>query len=317
VDPKDWALMWALEYDPRLSFQALAERFDVSPNAIKNRYNRLKKQRILGRGYAALSREMVGVEDIIAVISTDGSEKGSELMKEIATHPAGCEIYRTGDRRYELWSMVSGTTEAFGLKLFLEKLDSVIHVEMRPIVFVFPHMPPDYFMQTRGKKVNFTHNQLLVLRQLVESMRMPVSKIAKETGLTSRRVRKIISELQWGGGVHLINGYNPFALGDMEYRLKIWFDSTQTTGQDFAKVLAEKYPNEFWWSSVTTNEPILDVGLIINDANQVPPIIREIKANPYITALEDFVTYPRTVWPRSRVIHELRELLGIQAPMVT
>ncbi|MDO8056492.1 MAG: winged helix-turn-helix transcriptional regulator, partial [Candidatus Hermodarchaeota archaeon] len=239
MNPRDWALIWALEYEPRLSYQALAERFDVSPNTVKNHYNKLRKQRTLGCGYAVLSREMVGVEDIIAVITTDGSEKGVDLMKDIATHPSGCEIYRTGDRRYELWSMVTGTSEAFGLKLWLEKMDKVVHVEMRPIVFVFPHMPADYYMNTRGKKATFTQNQLLVLRQLLENIRMPVSQIAKKTGLTPRRVRKTILEIQWGGGVHLLTGYNPFALGDMEYRLKIWFEPTQTTGQDFAKVIQQ------------------------------------------------------------------------------
>ena len=314
MDSQEWALIWALEYNPRLSFQALAKKLKVSPNAAKNRYHKMLEQKKLFTGYVLLSREMVGVEDIIAVISTDGSEKGVELMQEIATHPSACEIYRTGDRRYELWSLVSGTSEAFGLKLKLEKLDSVIHVEMRPIVFVFPHMPPDYFMNTRGKKVSLTQNQLEVIRHLREHIRMPISKIAKRTNITPRRVRKIISDLQWGGGVHLLTGYNPFAVGDMEYRLKIWFDPEQISGQDFATAIATKYPNEFWWSSVTTNEPILDVGLIICDSNQVLPIIREIKENPNITAIEDFVTYPRTIWPIHPLARGLRKLLGIPIP---
>ncbi|MFX0169615.1 MAG: AsnC family transcriptional regulator [Candidatus Hodarchaeota archaeon] len=311
MDPQDWALIRELEYDPRLSYQTLAKKFNVSPNTIKNRIKRMREQRMLGGGYAILSREMVGVEDIITVITTDGSEKGVELMQEIATQPSGCEIYRTGDRRYELWAMVAGTSEALGLKKNLENLASVIHVEMRPIYFVFPNMPPDYFMNTRGKKVNFSQKQLLVLRQLVESMRMPVTRIAQRTGITPRRVRKIISDLQWGGGVHLCNGYNIFALGDIEYRLKIWWDPNQTTGPELATVIAENYSDEFWWSSVTTNEPILDVGLIISDANQVVPIIREIKANPHITAFEDFVTYPRTAWPRNPLGRGLRKLLGL------
>jgi len=306
LDSQDWALIWALEKDPRVSYHTLAKSLGVSPNTVKNRIRKRREQRMLGGGYAVLSREMVGVEDIIAVITTDGTEKGAEFMKEIATYPSSCEIYRTGDRRYELWAMVTGTSEALGLNKTLEKLKSVIHVEMRPIVFVFPHMPPDYFMNTRGKKVTFSYNQLHVLRWLCQNIRMPVSDLAKRTRLTARRVRKIISEIQWGGGVHLANGYDPFALGDMEYRLKIWFDSDQITGRDFAHVLAKQYPNEFWWSSVTTNEPILDVGLIINDANQVPPIIQEIKTTPNITALEDFVTYPRTVFPRSPLSQGLR-----------
>lgn len=95
----------------------------------------------------------------------------------------------------------------------------------------------------------------------------------------------------------------------MEYRLKIWFDEPQTTGQDLAIKICEKYPDEFWWSSITTNEPILDVGLMISDANEVPPIIREIKTNSHITSIEDFVTYPRHIWPKCPIIHGLRDLL--------
>lgn len=301
--------MRELMANSRVSYQALAEKFGVSLNTIKNRIKRLREQKALGRDYVILSREMLGVEDIQAVISTDGTEMGVKIMEQMAAQPSACEVYRTGDRRYELWAMVAGTSEAFGLKQFLEKLDCVTNVEMRPIVFLIPNLPPDYMMNTRGRKVTFTKNQLRVLRLIVNDSRMPVSQIAQQSGLTPRRVRKILHDLIEGGGVQFITGYDIFALGDMEYRLKIWFDPTHTTSQDLAIEIAEKYPDEFWWSSITTNEPILDVGLIVNDANQVPPIIREVETIPHITSIEDFVTYPRHIWGKCPLVHGLRKML--------
>ncbi|MHA2315347.1 MAG: winged helix-turn-helix transcriptional regulator [Candidatus Hermodarchaeia archaeon] len=309
MDPQDWALVKEVHANARVSYQALAKKFGLSPNTIKTRIKRLYEQKVFLRTGVAVSRETLGVEDIIAVVSTDGSEVGVHLMEQMAAQPMACEVYRTGDRRYELWALVTGTSEAFGLKRFLEELDGVIDVEMRPIVFLFPDHEPDFYMHSRGKKVTFTKDQLRVLDHLFWDSRMPVSQIAQKTGLTPRRVRKILHDLQEGGGVQFITGYDIFALGDMEYRLKIWFDPTHTTGQDLAKEIAEKYPDEFWWSSITTNEPILDVGLIINDANQVPPIIREIKKNSHITTIEDFVTYPRHVRVKCRLVWALRDMI--------
>lgn len=309
LDPQDWALIKEIHANARVSYQALAKKFGLSPNTIKTRVKRLREKKVFLRTGVALSRETLGVEDIVAVVTTDGSEVGGPLMEQMAAQPMACEVYRTGDRRYELWAVVTGTSEAFGLKGFLENLDSVIEVEMRPIVFFNPTMEPDYWIHSRGKKVTFTKDQLRVLDHLFWDARMPVSQIAHKTGLPPRRVRKILRDLEEGGGVQFITGYDIFALGDMEYRLKIWFDPAHTTGQDLAREIAEKYPHEFWWSSITTNEPILDVGLIINDANQVLPIIREIKTNPHITSIEDFVTYPRHVYAKCPLIWTLREII--------
>ncbi len=309
MDPQDFALIRELNYNSRVSYQTLANKFALSTNTIKKRLKKLRDQGVLRRAVVVLSRAMLGVEDVVSVISTDGSEKGAELMHQIGAQPTSCEVYRTGDRRYELWAQVGGSSEAFGLKRFLENLDCVIDVEMRPIVFVFPNMPPDYFMNSPGKKVTFSKVQLQVLCHLIEDSRMPVSQLAQRTKLTSRRVRKILQDLQEGGGVHFITGYDIFAAGDMEYRLKIWFDSTQISGRNLATQIAVLYPAEFWWSSITTNEPILDVGLVIKDANQVPPIIHQIKTNSYITSIEDFVTYPRHVQCTFPCFQRLKEMI--------
>ena len=317
LDSLDWALICELHGNGRMSYQELARKLNISPNTVKNRFKKLlEKKVILGFG-VLVSMEILGAEHITGVISTDGTEKVMEFMKQIvARWPVINEIYRTSDRRYEYYARVSGASETLGLKMYLEELDGVTDVEMRPVVFLCPNMPSNSITNTRGKKVTFTQHQLRVLRSLYQDARLPVSQIAKETGFTPRRVRKILRELEEGGGIHFSVGVDVFALGDMEYRLKICYDEAQTTGQDIIMGLYEKYPEKFWWASIATNEPIVDVGLLIDNPGKGMPIIQDLKEAPFIRSIEDFVSYPRVIANISSLRRKLEEIL-IEAGLLT
>ncbi|MFW9968282.1 MAG: winged helix-turn-helix transcriptional regulator [Candidatus Thorarchaeota archaeon] len=308
MDPLDWALICELSGNSRRPYKELAKKFRISPNTVKNRISNLRKQGVIKKFSICVSFETLGAENVAGFVSTDGSENVIELMKQIASQPMVCEIYRTSDRRYEYHAMVLGARETLGLKRYLSDLDGVKEVEMRPIVFFFPNKSPSYPLNTRGKRVTFTHDQLRVLRSLTDDARLPVSQIAKETGFTSRRVRKILRDLQEGGGIHFHVLYNVFALGDMEYRMRICFDEGQIAGQDIIMGLYEKYPEKFWWASITTNEPIVDVGLIIERPGDGPPITDEIKASPFTRSVEDFMSYPRVVHAVNRLNARLWEM---------
>ncbi|MFW9768752.1 MAG: winged helix-turn-helix transcriptional regulator [Candidatus Thorarchaeota archaeon] len=309
MDPLDWALICELCGNARLSNQALARKFNLSSNTVKNRISKLREQEVITGFGTIVSMEMLGAEHVCGVISTDGTEQVVEFMKQVAKQQIVCEIYRTSDMRYEYWAMVSGASEALGLEKYLEEIRGVIDVEIRPVVFVFPNKSPDYYLNTRGKKVTFTQHQLRVLRCLYQDARMPVSQIARKTGFTPRRVRKVLQELQEGGGVHMTAGYNIFALGDMEYRLKIHFDDIKISGENLIMDLYRKYPNEFWWSSITTNEPIVDVGLIIDRPGRGVFIIQDLKRSAFIKSIEDYVSYPRVVGNILPLRRKLEEIL--------
>ncbi|MFX1404894.1 MAG: Lrp/AsnC family transcriptional regulator, partial [Promethearchaeota archaeon] len=191
MDPLDYALVCELAANGRASYQALARKFNLAPNTVKNRIKRLHKQGVLRSYLVIVKLAILGAEHVAGYVSTDGTENVIEFMEKIATHPAVAEIYRTGDMRYEYWAMVSGASETLGFGRFLQNLNSVKEVELRPIEFLFPNMPPDYYMHSSGKKVTFNKNQLQVLRSLFDDGRMSVSKIAQRTTFTARRVRKI------------------------------------------------------------------------------------------------------------------------------
>ncbi|MFW9796199.1 MAG: winged helix-turn-helix transcriptional regulator [Candidatus Thorarchaeota archaeon] len=317
MDPLDWALIRQLASNGRMSYQVLARTLGISSNTVKNRINNLLKQRVLIGAGVIVSMEILGAELVMGMISTDGTEQVMEFMRQIvAKWPIVSDIYRTGDRRYEYFALVSGASETLSFKKYLEELDGVIDVEMKPVVYFYPNYPPNYHGNTRGKKVSFTQHQLRVLRCLYQDARMPVYQIAKGTGFTPRRVRKILRELEEGGGIHFLIGYNVFALGDIEYRLKISFDDSQTNGRDIIMDLYQKYPNEFWWSTITTNDPLVDVGLIIDRPGKGMAIIQKLKEAPFIKSIEDFVTYPRVIGNIYPLRRKLEEVL-IEASLLT
>ena len=299
-----------------MQYEVLARKFNIAANTVKNRISRLREQGVITGIGIVVSMEMLGVEHVAGIISTDGTEQVMEFMKQVAKQLIVCEIYRTGDMRYEYWAMVSGASETLGLKKYLEELNGATDVELRPVTFLFPNKPPNFYLNTRGKKVTFTQHQLRVLRCLYQDARMPVSQMAKGTGFTSRRIRKILQELQEGGGVHFTVGYNIFALGDMEYRLKIRFDESQANGRDIIMDLYQKYPNEFFWSGITTNEPLVDVGLIIDRPGEGMSIIRDLKEAPFIKSIEDFVSYPKVISNVYPLRQKLEEIL-IEAGLMT
>ncbi|MFW9868164.1 MAG: winged helix-turn-helix transcriptional regulator [Candidatus Thorarchaeota archaeon] len=309
MDPIDWALICEFTGNARQSYHTLAQKFNLSSNTVKNRINRLREQEVITGFGIIVSMEMLGAEHVCGVISTDGTEQVIEFMKQVARQHVICEIYRTGDMRYEYWAMVAGASETLGLKKNLEELNGAIEVEIRPVDFLFPNKPPNFYLNTRGKKVTFTQHQLRVLRCLYQDARMPVSQIARDTGFTPRRVRNILRELEEEGGIHITVGYDIFALGDMEYRLKIHFDESQIKGRDLIIELYQKYPDEFWWSSVTTNEPIVDVGLIIDRPGRGVAVIQDLKEAKFIKSIEDYVSYPRVIANMLPLRRKLEEIL--------
>jgi DNA-binding Lrp family transcriptional regulator len=306
----DWALVCELAGDARTPYSVLARKFGLSLNTVKNRINKLQKKKVLGGSAVFLSMEMLGADHVTGVITTDGTEEVIEFMEHIVTQPMIAEIYRTSDRRYEYWAIVVGAKETLGLKQFLTEIEGVLDVEMNPQIFLLPNKPPNFYLNTRGKKVTFTRTQLQVLQCIKNKARMPVSQIAEQTGFTSKRIRKTLRELEEGGGVHFTRGYNVFALGDMEYRLRIEFDSGKTTGQKLIKAIYEMYPDEIWWAGVLTNKPIVNVGLILDRPGKCEPIVRAIRGVPHIQSVEDFLSYPRVVRPNFPLYDGLNKILA-------
>jgi DNA-binding Lrp family transcriptional regulator len=293
VNSLDKALLWELFGNARISFQNLAKKYKRSFNTIKNRVKKLEKIGAIQEYTVELSLAMLDLESIFIDITTDGSEIMEELMDQIGNHQSVRLVYRPRHCRYQARAYVSGTREFFELKSYLEKLQALTKFEIHPTYGIAPDAPKQSKARSRGQKVTFTSNQLRVLKCLMKDVRMPISEIARQTGLSSRQVSKIICELQDEGGVHLTIRMNYLAFGDVELELFIRFDDSKTTAKKIVEWFLKHYPTEFWVAAVWEDEPTVDVMLIIENPSYVNEIMSKVRETDFVESVEDQLVPPQ------------------------
>ena len=289
VDWLDKAIVLELYGNARVSLQNLARKYDVSFNTIKKRVKKLEKEGVI-QGYTVeLSLNTLGAEMIHAVITTDGTEDIKNLIETIGNHRL---IRHTGRYRFQFYdaqAVVCGTSEFFELKQFLENLPTVSKVELHPFKWILPDAPPQSKVRTRGKKVEFTLNQLRILQCLTEDVRMSVPELAKRTRLTPRRVRSILRELLEGGGVHFTVRMSWISKSTVALALDMRFDEKKVTLPEIVNWFHEQYPLEFWGMLVWLDEPSISASLNVADLNKVAEITQKVKTAGFAEFVEDLV----------------------------
>ncbi len=290
MDWLDKAIVLELYGNARIPYQDLAKKYDQSFNTIKNRVKKLEKGGVIQEYTVELSLNMIGADHLFVAITTDGKEDIKALIETIGNHRLIRHSERFDYQSYGAQTVVCGTTEFFELKQFLESLPSVKKVEIHPIKLIMPDAPPQSKVRTRGKKVEFTLNQLRVLQCLTKDVRMPVSELANQTGLTARRVRRILGELQEGGGVHFTIRMNWISVSTVVLDITMRFNEKKVTASDIVGWFHKQFPLEFWGGFVWLDEPIVNASLNIADLTKVVEITRKVKAAGFAESVEDSVT---------------------------
>ena len=289
MDWLDKALLWELFGNARVSYQDLARKYELSFNAIKNRVKKLEEVGAIQEYTVELSLAMLGLEPINIAIETDGSETIKSLIDQIGKLKPIRMATRFGNRLYSAFAFVAGTADFFELKMNLESLKSVTKVAIHPMLTIAPYAPPKSKARSRGQKIVFTQNQLRVLKCLTEDVRMPIGEIAKKTSLTSRRISKILRELQEGGGVHFTIRMNYLALGDINLELVIRYNETNTGLNEIVKWFQEHYPNEFWTADQMLDEPTVGISLLVEDPTKVGEITNIVREATFSESVDDYM----------------------------
>jgi len=187
VDEIDKRIILQLDENCRKSYEAMARKFGMTANAIKKRVNRLLDEGLIRRFIVGLSLEMIGAELVIALVQTDGTEFPEEFMKQIGesidaiqVSPVACGI----GSLYCVFAFATGPKGILELGGHLRSMKPTTNVDIH--ILVYP----------KGKKMELSKTHLKVLKALLEDPRMAISDISKRAGLTARRVRRALNELQ-------------------------------------------------------------------------------------------------------------------------
>ncbi|MHA2211928.1 MAG: winged helix-turn-helix transcriptional regulator [Candidatus Thorarchaeota archaeon] len=186
MDLIDKGILFDLEENCRVSYQALSDRHGVSANAIKKRIAKLIEEGVIERFEVVLSYAMVDADLVIAVTQTDGTLISDQTLDTLGRSPMISVILPLTSGNIMIDSDCVGTKGISELGNLLRVQPGVVDVEIHPILV------------KRGKKAKLSNLDLRILKELVNNPRMPVTEIARQTGLTSKRVRGVIKRLVEG-----------------------------------------------------------------------------------------------------------------------
>jgi DNA-binding Lrp family transcriptional regulator len=258
----------------RVSYRSLAKKVGLSSNAVKYRIEKLVKTGVIIRFSIALTREMTDIDDVFSLVITDGTEDSEEFVLRLGENPM---VYHVSTLlcpeggAYLVVSQCSDDALQVELGALLRGIDEVRKVEMHRLLWM-----------ARGSKIEFSKQQLRVLRCLNQDARMKIEEIAKRTGMASKTVRRILRELEPGRGVYYACRLDFSAGGLVDAWVRISWDEKRISVDELVHWLRDEFPDDLWWVWVSTTDSIIFADFILDSVLDIEQISRRIRKAPFV-----------------------------------
>ena len=298
MDDIDKRIIFQLDSDCRMTYQKLADKLGITATAVKKRVMKLVDQGVIDRFMATLNFKMIDSDLLLALVQTDGSEFEEDFIEELGNQPLVVQVSPivcgTGGF-YAVFAVTSGLSGLSDFGTYIRTLDPVKNSDIH--VLLYPG----------GKKVVLTKTQLRVLKYLVDNPRMSIVEIAEQSGMTARRIRRTIEELQDGEGVLFSVLWNLGIGGLTEVLLQIEWDEKTANHELVIDWLKKNYPLEYWSPFISAAFPVIFARFVVEKLETIELIAREVKRAPFVKSLSTLVFYSNYIfdWPG---VTELRRL---------
>jgi DNA-binding Lrp family transcriptional regulator len=285
--------------------QAIADMLGLSVNAVKKRIVRLTEVEIIVEYQLYPSLAMMGAETSLAILKFEDSAIGDARLDTVGAHPliyAG-SVLTNGD--ILSFSHYRGTQELDSLGSFLRQVDGVTEVEFHTI------------LSERGGRCELKTMHLKLLKCLLKDVRMSISDLSKCSGLTPRRIRRLLEEFTVGGAepetyltgeipgdyrtkqacfyfqvVRDLNGG-----GYTAFITRIRHDGDAKTRTRIIERLKEKYPLSFFYAYTSAFEPILFCIFVVEHIREGSGIINTTRKVPGVISTQALYGYPTKRFP--------------------
>ncbi len=309
MDEIDKKLIFELLVDYRASYQSMAKKLDLSVNGVKKRFERLKSVGIIRGGLLVPVPRMLGSEEWVAILRMEGSSTSEEQLGRVGAH----RLVRAGsiltDGSMLCFGSVGGAKDLQEIGSYLRQVPGVVTVEFHTV------------LNDPGKKCELTMADLKVLRCLREEPRIPISEIAQRTGLTPRRIRKILVNLfgengseitfylNWEprGVAHpnevcfrLMVSWNLNAGGYTAFIIRVKHAEGSEARSQIVNWLKRSYPFEFWYAYASAFEPVIFCIFMVEHLRESIDIASAVTQLPEATDVYPIFGYPTKVF-RSQI----------------
>lgn len=291
VDETDHLILKELDRNCRLSYRELAKRIQLSTTAVMKRLKAMEDDGTIMHYMVIPSSAMLGTGGYMVIIHTHGRENSEELIRNIGelqeTIIVG-ELASSRGRSYVATGQYIGSERLQEIARFFRALEGVEDVELHQT---------KRLAVSEGYKMDLTDHHLLVLRSLRKDARMQVNEIASESGLTRRRVRKILQELLESGAFRFVIRAHLGLKRTTESIIRVRYDSSESGVRQFNQWIENIDDRGFFdvFSSIT--EPIAFCWFSCEDIQDLREVLKRVEALPFIETSTPLVVYSMHKFP--------------------
>lgn len=280
MDSVDIGILRALGENCRASYQEMGRELGMTANAVKKRVKRLVDSGTIHSFVVYLSPAMADLEILLAIVNTEGVRSEERILDVIVENSHVFSTGRLSDGNCIVFAEYEGSDNEIKLEHFLQKIDGVTGIEIHKL------------LSPRGKKVEFKPLELRVLKCLVEDPRMPATEVADMTGLTPRRVRRIIKQLIEGGGLNFVARLNLNAGPGVIYYAQIIWDESKATHTEMEYWLEKEFVGQYFDSHISASAPMMLSLFVINHLRDAEPLSRRISKTSMIESVKTIFPFP-------------------------
>ncbi|MFW9845878.1 MAG: winged helix-turn-helix transcriptional regulator [Candidatus Thorarchaeota archaeon] len=297
MDSIDKGILSDLLANCRQTYQELSRKYGISANAIRMRVMKLEESGVI-RGYAInLRPAMLGTNFILALLVTDGSQDEEEFIHTIGKHPGVLAASSYTDGIYPLVAEYTNAEELMELGAYLRGLESVVSAEIHPLVV------------KHGMEMKMSGLHIRVLRHLIDDPRMSIADLSERTGLTSRRVRRLVTELIESDAVDFRALLELGSAESIPFLARVLWNESTSEYSELLSWLQENFEFHLWESYISASEPVMFCLLTADDLSRVDSIAREIRRNDSVASVKVMISTHHKYFPGLRGIR-LSEMVG-------
>jgi len=283
LDAIDKQLWLELAQNCRYSYQYLADKIGISANAVKQRVSKLLESGFIESWFLSFRPAMIDAYFAFIEVKTDGSQSEEEMIQTLGNHP---QIYvvlplTTGD--FILHAEYTDSNSMLEMSSYIRSVVGVTNVVVHPTTAGV------------GKKMEVGPLHLRVLRWLMEDPRASITDIARQSGLTARRVKKLVDELVESDAFDFSFVWNPNAGDSVAFISKLRYDNKETQPDDISKAIQEKYPLEYFYSHISAIEPVMFSVFLVDHLFDIQKISRQLRKFQGIKSLNTMIYYSAIV----------------------
>jgi DNA-binding Lrp family transcriptional regulator len=283
-----------------MPFEALAKKHQMTANAVKKRVDKMEKSGVILRYTVELTPEMIEAEVLLAFVSTDGRQDEEEFANVLGNYPLVFDVSPLTGAIFLVFADYTSSAEFSELGRFIRAQPGVKDVELHTL------------LRFRERDMSeFSNLDLRVLKVLVEDdVRMSISSIAEKTGLTARRVRRVINDLLEGNSVRFTIKWNPEASKGIPFIIRITYDESAVETTYLEKSLLDKFPIALWETMISSSGPTIFAYFVAQDQTHLEQIVRDVRKIGNVDSVVSFVNKPTKIFQGPRY-HKLAEMLQL------